>query len=150
MRILPHPSATRRFAPPADWSADAHGECGTLEIAEVAGEGGLPYMESLWQPEAEDLAKLNAGAAIALGVQGQVHPVVYLGVTEPPQHDVGDPRRPIDSTVAEALAAAVMALRSYQYDNSATDLAKDVADAGVAALDRAGFVLEGLALRRKG
>ena len=41
--------------------------------------------------------------------------------------------------VAEALGAAVMALRSYQYGNSAPDLAKSIADEGEAALRAAGF-----------
>jgi hypothetical protein len=44
-------------------------------------------MESLWRPDAEELAALNAGATIALGISGTVHPVVYVGVTAPPQHD---------------------------------------------------------------
>lgn len=46
----------------------------------------------------------------------------------------------IYATVAElieALGTAVTALRSYQYGNSATKLAEEVADAGKAALARA-------------
>lgn len=40
-----------------------------------------------------------------------------------------------------ALQAAVMALRSYQYGNSAPELAKDIADAGEEALRVAGIEL---------
>ena len=86
MDIQPHPSATRRFAPPADWNEAKHGACGTLEIADLPTPSG-PYMESLWRPDAGDLAALNAGAGIALGIRGTVHPVVYLGVTAPLRKD---------------------------------------------------------------
>jgi hypothetical protein len=44
-------------------------------------------MESLWRPNDEELAALNAGGAIILGIRGDVHPVIYLGVTPPPKHD---------------------------------------------------------------
>lgn len=87
MNPAPHPSATRRFGAPADWSVENNGECGTLEIADVVGAGGVPFMESLWRPEPEEIAALNAGGAVILGISGQVHPVVYVGVTAAPQHD---------------------------------------------------------------
>lgn len=41
-------------------------------------------------------------------------------------------------SLANALVAAVSALRSYQYGNSAPDLASSIADVGVAALRAAG------------
>lgn len=86
MDIAPHPGATRRYAPPLDWDEAKHGPCGTLEVAELDTPSG-PFMESLWRPTAEDLAALNSGACIVLGIRGNVHPVVYLGVTASPQHD---------------------------------------------------------------
>ncbi len=89
MNAAKHPSATRSFGAPANWDPAKHGECGVLQIADVLGEGGVPFMESLWRSNADELAALNAGAAIVLGIQGQIHPVVYLGVTIPPQHDGG-------------------------------------------------------------
>lgn len=46
-------------------------------------------------------------------------------------------RRPRDP-VAEALVAAIAALRSYQYGNASPDLAKSTADAGVAAMREVG------------
>lgn len=87
MKILPHPCATRRFGPPPDWVPEEHGECGVLEIADVVSEGRVAFMESLWRPDADELAALNSGASIVLGIQGRNHPVVYLGVTSPPAHD---------------------------------------------------------------
>lgn len=41
--------------------------------------------------------------------------------------------------LVKALGAAIMALRSYQYGNSAPDLAAEVADAGERVLASAGF-----------
>lgn len=46
-------------------------------------------------------------------------------------------RHPRDP-VAEALVAAIAALRSYQYGNSSPGLAKRTADAGVAAMREVG------------
>lgn len=83
MNFAPHPGATRRFGPPLKWDVARNGECGTLEIADVVGQGGLAF-----------LAALNTGAAIILGISGTVHPVVYLGVTVPPQHDQAPEKRP--------------------------------------------------------
>lgn len=87
MKFVPHPGVTRRFGPPADWSEAEHGECGSLEIADVEREGGLRFMESLWRPSEEELAALNRGAAFILGISGADHPVVYVGVTVPPRRD---------------------------------------------------------------
>jgi hypothetical protein len=89
MNFAPHPSATRKFGPPAGWTPEKDGECGTLEIADVEDAHGHPFMESLWRPDPEELAALNAGAAIVLGISGRTHPVVYVGVTAAPQHDGG-------------------------------------------------------------
>jgi hypothetical protein len=86
MDIRPHPDATRRFGPPADWNESSHGSCGTLEIADLQTPSG-PFMESRWRPDAAELEALNAGASIMLGIRGNVHPVVYMGVTAPPKHD---------------------------------------------------------------
>jgi hypothetical protein len=86
VKPVPHPGSTRRFGAPSDWSTEQDGECSTLEIADVEGAGGS-FMESLWRPNDEELAALNAGGAIILGIRGDVHPVIYLGVTPPPKHD---------------------------------------------------------------
>ncbi len=42
--------------------------------------GSSPHMFSLWHPTAEELALLNAGGGIVLGVLGSSHPPVHLEV----------------------------------------------------------------------
>lgn len=78
----PHPGVTRRFGAPADWSPKLNGECGVLEVAELV-DGHLPWMESLWRPDAEEIAALKDGGVVTLRIQGQVHPVVSVGVRLP-------------------------------------------------------------------
>lgn len=97
---VPNPVATRRFAPPRGWTPETHGDCGTLEIADVAGAGGLNFMESLWRPDADELAALAAGASVVLGIEGGSHPVVYVGVSAPPRAD------PVDEAGTSAKADA--------------------------------------------
>ena len=80
MNPVDHPNTTRRFGAPADWTPERDGACGTLSIADVEGAGGL-FMESLWRPTPEELAALQAGGAVVLGIRGVVHPVVYVSVT---------------------------------------------------------------------
>lgn len=80
----PHPSATRKFQPPRDWDPEVNGPCATLEVADLV-DGGAPFMESIWRPDARELAALKAGGSIVLGIQGQVHTVVYVAVTAPPK-----------------------------------------------------------------
>ena len=92
MQPAPHPSATRRIGAPRDWNAEKHGPCATIEVADVV-QDGLGYMETIWRPDAEELAALNAGAGIVLGINGFDHPVIYLSVTVPPQHEAEVPRR---------------------------------------------------------
>ncbi|MCW3837841.1 hypothetical protein ACFQ1E_17490 [Sphingomonas canadensis] len=83
MELLTHPNATRCGGPPADWDEERDGPCGTLAIADVLTADRRPAMESLWRPDRTDIERLIAGGAIALGVVGTMHPVVYLAVTEP-------------------------------------------------------------------
>jgi hypothetical protein len=90
MRPVHHPAHTRTFGAPADWSPEKDGECSALEIADVLGAGGLQFMESRWEPDDEELAALQAGGAITLGIQGVRHPVVYLAVAPPPVPDEGE------------------------------------------------------------
>jgi hypothetical protein len=87
MEMAPHPCTTRRFGPPADWVPEAHGECGTLWVADVLDAAGQPFMETMWRPSEVEIAALAAGGHIVLGVRGTVHPVVYMGTSSPPRHD---------------------------------------------------------------
>jgi len=89
MLPVTNPAATRRLGAPPNWDQARDGECGALEIADVIDEkSGNRVMESLWRPAPEELAALNAGAAVVLGIFGATHPVVYLGCTAPPKHDL--------------------------------------------------------------
>lgn len=45
---------------------------------------GTPAMVTAWQPTPDELARLNAGAAVHLRVLGTVHPPVMVGVGDPP------------------------------------------------------------------
>ncbi|WP_063807072.1 hypothetical protein [Burkholderia ubonensis] len=73
--------ATRRLGAPADWG-QSKSACDTLPIVDVETDNG-PFMVSAWQPTAEELAALNAGAPIRLWIQGTNHPVVALEVDAP-------------------------------------------------------------------
>lgn len=75
----PHPRVTRRFGPPVDWDPEVHGQCATLEIADIIDEG-RPSMESLWQPSPDELAALLVGRPLRLRIQGTTHPVVSIAV----------------------------------------------------------------------
>lgn len=64
---------------PADWSEERHGHCGGLFIRRERIDG-VHYMRSAWETEPNEAALLFAGARLTLGVAGQEHPVVQLGV----------------------------------------------------------------------
>lgn len=91
MHPLVHPRATRRFSPPLDWDAELQGDCGTLEIADFVEPGGVPMMESLWQPSVEELNALFDGGSIVLRISGTVHPVVSLYATPAPAVPCAEP-----------------------------------------------------------
>ncbi|MCA7945595.1 hypothetical protein [Burkholderia vietnamiensis] len=72
--------ATRRLGAPADWD-QSKSACDALPIVDVETDNG-PFMVSAWQPTADELAALNAGASVRLWIQGTNHPVVTLAVDE--------------------------------------------------------------------
>lgn len=74
------PRATRDLGKPLDWDEAKHGPCGSLPIRDVRAAGGQNAMLSHWQPDAEELARLNAGAPVTLWVYGEVHPPVSITV----------------------------------------------------------------------
>lgn len=71
---------------PADWDPDRHGHCGALPIR-LDVHSGIQFMTSAWEPTPDELAALNRGAKVQLGVAGGSHPVVRIGVGPVP-----DPR----------------------------------------------------------
>lgn len=48
------------------------------------GGPGTPSMVTAWEPTADELARLNAGAHVMLRVLGQMHPPVMITVGEEP------------------------------------------------------------------
>jgi hypothetical protein len=75
MKALPQYGHTRRLGAPKSWDHAEQGICHTLEIVDRDG-----FMVSAWQPTAAELARLNAGQPLYLGIQGTAHPVVFLKV----------------------------------------------------------------------
>lgn len=68
-------NATRAMAKDQD-------EYFTLHIRDEPIEGGGNVMVSEWEPSPDELALLNAGGRIVLGILGTVHPPVILTVKE--------------------------------------------------------------------
>jgi hypothetical protein len=84
MMICRIPGATRNLGAPADWDGKTDPHCSVLPILDHQ-VGGRNVMTSAWEPTPEELAALNAGAKILLSIFGTGHPVVSLGVGEPPE-----------------------------------------------------------------
>lgn len=92
---------SRRIGAPRDWNAELDGEVGTIFVTDAIDTlSGMNIMYSVYQPTAEDLAALNAGGAIRLGIMGRSHPVFQLCVLNPsaceqaglePMWDLGEP-----------------------------------------------------------
>ena len=104
MKACDFPGA-RRIGAPKDWDAELDGEVGTIFVADAIDMlSGMNMMYSIYQPTPEDLAALNAGGAIRLGIMGTRHPVFQLcaltrGLCDQvglqPMWDLGPPIDPI-------------------------------------------------------
>lgn len=84
MLPVEHPGATRHLGAPVNWDPAQDGPCATLPIADLVDEERHAVMESLWRPDAVEIAALAAGGAVILRIHGVSHPVVSLGVTAAP------------------------------------------------------------------
>ena len=69
---------------PEGW-AEQGCECARLWVRKIE-ENGLSVVESAWEPTPAELAALNAGGSIILGVVGG-QPPVMLSVEAPPAED---------------------------------------------------------------
>lgn len=69
---------TRDLCKPADWD-ESKGSCGSLPIRDCV-IGDLQFMVSSWEPTPEELKRLNEGKPVLLGINGTIHPVVFLSV----------------------------------------------------------------------
>lgn len=83
MEIYHHPACTHTLGAPADMQ---DGSCDALPVAYQDTEHGR-FAVSFWLPSAEELAELNAGQPVALGVRavGRQHPVVFVATARRPQ-----------------------------------------------------------------
>ena len=83
---------TAKFGPPKELDDT---KCGTLFIRHELIDG-LQWMRSAWYPTPAELAAINAGAPIILGISSpNAHPVVQMGVgalpcDDPPPPPPGD------------------------------------------------------------
>lgn len=81
------PEVTRKVGAPLEWDEATQGPCETLGIVDME-VSGVPFMVSGWRPTPDELASLNAGAAVFLGISGDQHPVVFISVaTDIPHQD---------------------------------------------------------------
>lgn len=82
MDIVRHPKTNHNFGAPADMP---DGSCESLPVVIVADQHGA-WACSYWKPSRQEIAALQAGGAIQLGVRlggdGGSHPVVSMGVTK--------------------------------------------------------------------
>lgn len=74
MQSIPFTTANHALGAPPNWDEERDGPCATL-YAERTPEG-LFY--SIWVPSEEELAILNAGGGIRLGIYNERHPVVNM------------------------------------------------------------------------
>lgn len=72
MRPIGISGANRTFGAPANWDADTHGVCASLEVRVNQG-----VYQSAWKPSEDDLAVLRAGGHVVLSIVGS-QPVIAL------------------------------------------------------------------------
>ncbi|MCC4234516.1 hypothetical protein LL253_17735 [Sphingobium soli] len=71
MKACDFPGA-RQIGAPANWNAELDGAVGTIFVADAIDTlSGTNFMYSVYQPTEADLAALNAGGAIRLGIMGR-------------------------------------------------------------------------------
>ncbi len=78
MRPTQHPSNNRVLGAPKGWDQGAL-PCGALAITDAVYEG-VPHVISFWRPDADELARLNAGGTVALWITGRTMPPVSVAV----------------------------------------------------------------------
>ena len=99
MKPLDFPEANRTFTAPEGMTAE---ECNPLRLLDNGYE-----LQSLWQPDAEEAARLAAGAPVVLTVLGRGHPPVQVEVGAAPV-------KPADLVVAAAVEADLAALETEE------------------------------------
>ena len=83
MKACNFPGA-RVIGKPKGWDDTIDGECGSIFVTDAIDTlSGQNFMYSVYKPTPEDLAALQAGGVIRLGIMGRSHPVFQLGVLGP-------------------------------------------------------------------
>lgn len=71
----------RAIGKPVNWDQTLDGECGTIFVTDAVDvQSGMNFMYSIYKPTEADLAALNAGGVLRLGIMGSAHPVFQMGV----------------------------------------------------------------------
>lgn len=74
-------NATRTIGKPLDWDEEVDRECLALSVHDSAWnnpEATSNIMTSAWKPDEDELAILNTGGHVFLGIYGVKHPVVQV------------------------------------------------------------------------
>lgn len=86
-------NANANFAPPVNWDEEKFGKCGNLEVR-VEQREGLVECFSTWKPSAAELALLNAGGEVEVGLCAMqcamrvgVVPSVHFSAPDPITHE---------------------------------------------------------------
>lgn len=64
---------------PPDWNEATDGPCSALFVRRE-NVAGVAFMRSAWEVDAAEAIYMLAGAKLTLGIAGQKHPVVALGI----------------------------------------------------------------------
>lgn len=78
--------ATHNFQAPSNWDAATHGPCSDLQVRVDVFEGnasGLIECFSTWKPSPGELAMLNSGGVVEVGICLPNQPVMSMSVVEP-------------------------------------------------------------------
>jgi hypothetical protein len=74
--------ATHLFAKPTNWN-EADGTCGDLYVrAETFGESNVVRLVSAWKPSPAELAHLNRGGVIEVGICAKTQPAMCVSVAD--------------------------------------------------------------------
>jgi hypothetical protein len=102
MRPTTTRNATHLFQAPANWNEETDGKCGDLQVrAETFGAREVVELFSTWGPTPDELAQLNRGGVIEIGICSATQPAMQVGVVDP----VG---RGICSTTQPAMQVGVV------------------------------------------
>lgn len=78
--------ATNNYQKPENWDDSKHGKCGDLQVRRDVFDGdekGLIACVSTWKPTDEDLAHLNRGGVLEIGLYLVNQCVMYAEVVDP-------------------------------------------------------------------